>query len=62
MFITPEFQEKAKDIVNQAASFIKENLSLVTSNDVVEKGTNSLVSYVDQQAEKILVVQPEFYF
>lgn len=55
MIITPEFQEKAKYIVNQAAAFIKENLSVVTANDVIEKGTNSLVSYVDQQAEKILV-------
>lgn len=55
MIITSEFQEKAKFIVNQAATFIKENLSVVTADDVVEKGTNSLVSYVDQQAEKILV-------
>jgi myo-inositol-1(or 4)-monophosphatase len=55
MIITSEFQEKAKSIVNQAATFIKENLSIVTSDDVIEKGTNSLVSYVDQQAEKILI-------
>jgi myo-inositol-1(or 4)-monophosphatase len=55
MIITPEFQDKAKYIVNQAAAFIKENLSVVASKDVIEKGTNSLVSYVDQQAEKILV-------
>lgn len=46
---------EALTVVKQAASFIKTNLDLVSNDQVIEKGTNSLVSYVDQQAERILV-------
>ncbi|MBK8052192.1 MAG: inositol monophosphatase [Saprospiraceae bacterium] len=42
-------------VVNQAAQFIKTNLNNVSEDQVIEKGTNSLVSYVDQNAEKILI-------
>lgn len=42
-------------IVNHAASFIKSNINLVTNDKVLEKGKNSLVSFVDQHAEQILV-------
>jgi len=42
-------------VVNRAAAFIRENLTKVHSDQVIEKGTNSLVSFVDQQAERILV-------
>ena len=40
-------------VVNQAAQFIKTNLNNVSDEQVIEKGTNSLVSYVDQNSEKI---------
>lgn len=42
-------------VVSKAATFIKENLTKVHTDQVIEKGTNSLVSFVDQQAEQILV-------
>jgi myo-inositol-1(or 4)-monophosphatase len=42
-------------VVDLAAKFIKENRDKVASDQVIEKGKNSLVSYVDQGAEKILV-------
>ncbi len=47
--------ERTLSIVALAAAFIKENVAKVTDEHVVEKGTNSLVSYVDQKAEKILI-------
>jgi myo-inositol-1(or 4)-monophosphatase len=42
-------------VINDAAAFIKVNLDQVNSEQIIEKGTNSLVSYVDQQAERILI-------
>ena len=42
-------------VVNQAAQFIKTNLNNVSDEQVIEKGTNSLVSYVDHNSEKILI-------
>ena len=46
---------KAKLVVAQAADFIRQHRDQVNSDQVIEKGTNSLVSYVDQQSEEILV-------
>ena len=46
---------KAKVVVAQAADFIRQHRDQVNSDQVIEKGTNSLVSYVDQQSEEILV-------
>lgn len=55
-------QKELADIVSRslltlrnAADFIKNNVDKVTSDQVIEKGTNSLVSYVDQHSEAILV-------
>ena len=42
-------------IVKEAAHFIKNNVDKVSSDQVIEKGTNSLVSYVDQHSEAILI-------
>jgi myo-inositol-1(or 4)-monophosphatase len=41
-------------VVSQAAEFIHQHVYKVNREDVIEKGVNSLVSYVDQQAELIL--------
>jgi myo-inositol-1(or 4)-monophosphatase len=46
---------RSREIVKDAAVFIKNNVNRVTAEQVMEKGTNSLVSYVDQQAEAILI-------
>lgn len=43
------------EVVEGAAQFIKKHLHEVRSDQVIEKGTNSLVSFVDQNAEKILI-------
>ncbi len=42
-------------VVAKAASFIKMQRDQVSSDKVSQKGRNSLVSYVDQHAEEILV-------
>lgn len=46
---------KAEVIVRNAAAFIKDNYDQVSSEEIEEKGKNSLVSYVDREAEKILI-------
>jgi myo-inositol-1(or 4)-monophosphatase len=46
---------QALEVVNGAALFIRSNLDQVSQEQVIEKGKNSLVSYVDQQSEKIIV-------
>ena len=46
---------QASKIVQQAGVFIKENLGKVSNEQIEEKDRNSLVSYVDQEAEKFLV-------
>ena len=46
---------QASKIVQQAGVFIKENLGKVDAEQIEEKDRNSLVSYVDQEAEKFLV-------
>jgi len=46
---------EALEVVREAADFIREHRDRVSSDQVVEKGTNSLVSFVDQHAEEILI-------
>lgn len=50
-----EIYFEAQEVVRKAASFIKKNYHQVTAEDIEEKGRNSLVSYVDREAEKILI-------
>lgn len=45
----------ALEVVKAAAEFIKLHRDKVNSDQVSEKGTNSLVSFVDQQSEEILI-------
>ena len=45
----------ALEVVKVAAEFIKLHRDKVNSDQVSEKGTNSLVSFVDQQSEEILI-------
>jgi myo-inositol-1(or 4)-monophosphatase len=47
--------DKALVVAEEAASFIRSQAGKVAEDDVITKSRNSLVSYVDQQAEKILV-------
>jgi len=46
--------EKASLVVREAALFIKANFGQVDSKEIISKEKNSLVSYVDREAEKIL--------
>lgn len=45
------------EICNQAAGFIQSHYGKLSQDDIVEKDANSLVSFVDQEAEKILVTR-----
>lgn len=47
--------EKVNEITLEVSAFIKEELGKVHSNQVITKEHNSLVSYVDQEAESMLV-------
>ena len=47
--------DQALVVTGEAAVFIHSQAGRVTAEDIVTKSRNSLVSYVDQQAEKILV-------
>ena len=54
----PDFTEvlnKALPAIRKASDFIKSQIDQVSSDDIEEKELNSLVSYVDKEAEKILV-------
>ena len=51
----PSLCEKCLPIVRAAGDFILRELGAVTSDVIEEKSINSLVSYVDKGAEKILV-------
>ena len=42
-------------VVKGAADFIRQQRDKVTADQVTEKGTNSLVSFVDQHSEEILI-------
>ena len=46
---------QALAVVDKASLFIKSHVTQVKPDHVVEKSTNSLVSYVDQQSESILI-------
>lgn len=46
---------ETKAVAEKAASFISGELGKVSSNDIEEKDLNSLVSYVDKQAELMIV-------
>ncbi|MBK8517203.1 MAG: inositol monophosphatase [Saprospiraceae bacterium] len=50
-----ELVSEARTVIHDSALFIKSNVNKVTSEQVIEKGVNSLVSYVDQQSESILI-------
>jgi len=45
------------DVAKQAGDFIKTNLLKVSSSDIQTKSQNSLVSYVDQEAERMIVAR-----
>ena len=47
--------DQALLVADEAAAFIHSQAGHVTADDVVTKSRNSLVSYVDQKAEEILV-------
>lgn len=47
--------DQALLVTDEAAAFIHSQAGHVTADDVVTKSRNSLVSYVDQKAEEILV-------
>ncbi len=50
-----ELSEKVKTLSTEVASFIREELLKVKSDDIVTKDHNSLVTYVDQTAERMIV-------
>jgi myo-inositol-1(or 4)-monophosphatase len=47
--------DKALLVTEEAAGFIRSQAGKVTAEDIITKSRNSLVSYVDQTAEEILV-------
>jgi myo-inositol-1(or 4)-monophosphatase len=50
-----ELMPEVLRISRQAGDFIRTQVGLVQSGDIIEKDRNSLVSYVDKTAEKMLV-------
>lgn len=52
-----EICSEVKNISEETARFIKSQVGLVTSTDIEAKAKNSLVSYVDKQAESMLVAK-----
>lgn len=50
-----EIQEQTIEAVKKAASFILSEIGKINTNDIETKSLNSLVTYVDKQAEIILV-------
>ena len=57
MYNDPKLITALKMAVNEAAFYIKDELEKVTDSDVEEKDMNSLVTYVDKNAEKLLVAR-----
>jgi myo-inositol-1(or 4)-monophosphatase len=47
------------ELTKKAASFVDEALLKFNANDIVYKGTNDLVSFVDQETEKFLIKELE---
>ncbi len=50
-----DLQERTIGIVGKAVSFIREEIGKIEHTDIETKSLNSLVTYVDKSAEKILV-------
>ncbi|MCB0704898.1 MAG: inositol monophosphatase [Saprospiraceae bacterium] len=46
---------QAREVVALAATFIREQIGMVASEDIEEKGLHDLVSYVDTTSEEMLV-------
>lgn len=44
-------------IAKETGNFIRQNLNSIEFNDIESKGHNSLVSYVDREAERLIVLQ-----
>ena len=55
MYKIEELLFHTKQAVEEVASYIKEQIGKVSKDDVEEKELNSLVSYVDKNAEEMLV-------
>jgi len=55
MIVSENLCNQVKDLVYQTAEFIRKELIGFTYDRVEKKGKNDLVSYVDKQAERILV-------
>jgi len=55
MYQNKSFTDQVIAICEQAAAFIRESHGTVTEAEIITKGHNSLVSYVDMQSEKILI-------
>ncbi|HZH67664.1 MAG TPA: inositol monophosphatase family protein [Chitinophagales bacterium] len=55
MMLNDYFAESVKHVAVKAAEFIEENFGAVRQSDIVTKDLNSLVSYVDVGAEKIII-------
>lgn len=52
---TKEIITKAEQLIRQTGAFIRKELGTVDSDDIETKAMNSLVSYVDKEAEAMLV-------
>ncbi|MBK8547474.1 MAG: inositol monophosphatase [Saprospiraceae bacterium] len=55
LYNSQELLKNAVEVVYAAGAFIRSNRKKVLQEDIEEKGTNSLVSFVDKTTEKILV-------
>jgi myo-inositol-1(or 4)-monophosphatase len=52
---TPQFIQVAKEAALSAGQFLMNNFGKINLKDIEEKSTNSFVTFVDKQAEKIIV-------
>lgn len=50
-----DIQQQTIDVVKNAAIFVQSEIGKITNNDIETKALNSLVTYVDKNAEIILV-------
>jgi len=50
-----ELTEKVCDLSKEVGAFIRSNITKVAAADIQTKSQNSLVSYVDQEAERMIV-------
>lgn len=55
MMINEYFAQSVKIVAEKAAHFIQDNFGKVKSGEIVTKDLNSLVSFVDVEAEKIIL-------